>query len=92
MGTSMRGVVKFSKLSAYTAFKLPVQIYVKDYADAKFGCVPVAQPKTCHYGGKFWVAQLRHLGFFGLRSSRHRCRYTADALHFGLGPTYQYLA
>ena len=24
-------------------------IYVKDYADAKFGCVPVAQPKTCHY-------------------------------------------
>ena len=35
-----------------TAFrKLPLQerIYVKDYADAKFGCVPVAQPKICHY-------------------------------------------
>ncbi len=27
-----------------------VKIYVKDYADAKFGCVPVAQPKTCHCG------------------------------------------
>ena len=26
-----------------------VRIYVKDYADVKFGCVPVAQPKTCHY-------------------------------------------
>ncbi len=24
-------------------------IYVKDYADAKFGCVSVAKPKTCHY-------------------------------------------
>ena len=23
-------------------------IYVKDYADGKFGCFPVAQPKTCH--------------------------------------------
>ncbi len=28
----------------------PRLIYVKDYADAKFGCVPVAQPKTCHCG------------------------------------------
>ncbi len=26
-----------------------VKIYVKDYADAKFGCFPVAQPNTCHY-------------------------------------------
>ncbi len=63
-------------------------MYVKDYADAKFGCVPVAQPKTGHYRPrelpgrgtkgpepliyKFWVAQPRHLGFFGLRNSRHR--------------------
>ncbi len=32
------------------AFQTPhYLIYVKDYADAKFGCVPVAQPKTCHY-------------------------------------------
>ena len=58
------------------------RIYVKDYADVKFGCVPVAQPKTCHYrprelpgihtplysGGKLWVAQPRHPGFFGLRN------------------------
>ncbi len=91
-------------------------IYVKDYADAKFGCLPVVQTKTCHYrprelpgmgtkgpgiprdlpsfstflrfllptlhslapkpyihpplayGGKFWVAQPRHPGFFGLRN------------------------
>ena len=50
-------------------------IYVKDYADAKFGCVPVALPKTCHYrprelhyGGKFWVAQPRHPAFFDLRN------------------------
>ena len=26
-----------------------IGLYVKDYADAKFECVPVAQPKTCHY-------------------------------------------
>ncbi len=71
---------------------------VKDYADAKFGCVPVECHLLCHYrprelagrgtkgpgiprtshihplpyGGKFWVAQPRHLGFFGLRNSRHR--------------------
>ncbi len=108
-------------------------IYVKDYADAKFGCVPVAQPKTCHYrprelpgrgtkgpgiprhlpgkgteaqtwlrafstflrfllptlhslppkpyihpplpyGGKFWVAQPGHPGFFGLRNVWRRCK------------------
>ncbi len=68
-------------------------LYVKDYADAKFGCVPMAFHFLCHYrarelpgrgtkglppkplihtplysGGKLWVAQLRHLGFFSLRN------------------------
>ncbi len=32
----------------YTGALGQTLIYVKDYADAKFGCVPVAQPKTCH--------------------------------------------
>ena len=35
---------------SFLPFQPPItRIYVKDYADAKFGCVPVAQPKTCHY-------------------------------------------
>ncbi len=44
------------------------ELYVKDYADAKFGCVPVAFHLLCHYGGKFWVVQPRHPWFFSLRN------------------------
>ncbi len=51
-----------------------ILINVKDYVDAKFGCVPLAFHFLCHYkprelpGGKFLVAQPRHPGFFGLRN------------------------
>ena len=57
-------------------------IYVKDYADTKFGCVPVAFHLLCYYRPRelpgrgdtdtatdmyvLWVAQPRHPEFFGL--------------------------
>ncbi len=46
----------------FSAFSLPNSLPPKPLIHSPLSC-----------GGKFWVAQPRHIGFFGLRNSRHRC-------------------